>query len=138
MTNAIANLSRPSFSPEFTAWLANADMADLYDAYCEHYKDAHGIKARWIYGTEYSREEFANMFESLGHAIREENKREQEAQDRFTALIASLGLADWAVANGIRTMYDLWDHNLNNEYQTTEPLTKAEQMAAKIGYEGEL
>lgn len=23
------------------------DTAELYDSYCEHYKDAHGIKARW-------------------------------------------------------------------------------------------
>ena len=133
-----SSLHRPNFSPEFTAWLATADEIDLKDAYCESYKEAHGIKARWIYSYTYTREQWADSFYSLGLDIKAENAREQEQQARFAAQIESLGLTAWAAANNIRNMYDLWDHNMNNEYTKDEPLTKAEQMAGKVGYEGEL
>lgn len=113
----LATLARPEFDAGFVNWLATADMEDIECAYAESYKDAHGIKARWIYGRGYSREEFADMFVNLGHDL----KREQERQDAETAAfiqrVADLGLTDWAARNNIKTELDLWEYNYRQEYQ---------------------
>lgn len=104
-----------SFSPEFANWIATADMAELQDAYCDNYKDAHGIKARWVYGRDYTREEFATMFVQLGHEIEAECERDRQRHAEFTARIETLGLTSWAAENGIHTEYDLMDYNMRQE-----------------------
>jgi hypothetical protein len=121
MTDAlIASLARPQFSPEFVQWLATAPIEEIEGAYAENYKDAHGIKARWVYNSGRTREQWANDFVSLGEDIKEENEREAARDAAFMAMVASVGLADWAKANGIRCEMDLWEHNYRREY-TPDP-----------------
>lgn len=117
MSNAdlIATLTRTEFSPEFTEWLATAPMEDIEGAYAENYKDAHGIKARWVYNAGITRDEFANMFVILGHDIQAEEKRQNEADEAFRKRIADLGLTEWAQRNGIHNEYDLMDYNYRTE-----------------------
>lgn len=120
MTDLIASLSRPTFDEGFTLWLATAEMEEIEGAYAENYKEAHGIKARWVYGRGYSREQFADMFVSLGADIKAENERQDAADAAFMAMIASVGLTDWAAENNIRCEMDLWEHNYRREY-TPDP-----------------
>ena len=120
MNDLIAALSRPTFDAGFTNWLATAEMEEIESAYAENYKDAHGIKARWVFGAGYSRVEFADMFVRLGHDIQQEEARRDEEDAAFMAKVASVGLADWAAENGIRCEMDLWEHNYRREY-TPDP-----------------
>jgi hypothetical protein len=103
--------SLKSFSPEFAAYFAAAPMDELLDGYCESYKDAHGIKARWVYNSGMSRDELARAYDRLAGDIKAENERQEAADAAFRNRIAALGLSDWAERNGIRSEYDLWDHN---------------------------
>lgn len=135
MTNSLA---REGFSPEFLAWLTTADMGEIEEAYADNFKCAHGIKARWVYGAGYSREEFANMFVSLGHDIAEEEKREAAAKANFMARIESMGLSDWARDNKIAAEIDLWEHNYAREYQPDPEALPYEEMAGKAGFEAVL
>ncbi len=114
-TDLIAALARPTFSEGFVEWLATAPMEEVEGAYAENYKDAHGIKARWVYNAGISREEFADMFVHLGEDIKAEEDRQEAADKAFRERVASLGLADWAERNGIRNEYDLWEHNYREE-----------------------
>lgn len=111
----IAILSRPTFDAGFTEWLATASMEEIEGSYAECYKDAHGIKARWVYDAGITREAFADMFVTLGHDIKAENDRLEAEQAAFVERIASLGLTEWAERNGIRTEHDLWEHNYREE-----------------------
>lgn len=119
MSNAdlIAKLTRPTFSEGFVEWLATADMEEIEGAYAENYKDAHGIKARWVYNAGISREEFANMFVQLGYDIKAEEERQDAEDAAFLERVASLGLAEWAERNNIRSELDLWEHNYQVEGQ---------------------
>lgn len=115
MTTAAAlAASFPKLSAAMCEWLATGNNDDFADAYCENYKDAHGIKARWVLGREYSREEWASMFNSLEHALDAEFAREEAENAAFAARLASVGLTEWAERNGIRTEYDLMEHNYRN------------------------
>lgn len=132
MTDALllAALARPTFSPEFVQWLATADMEEIEGAYAENYKDAHGIKARWVYNAGYSREEFANMFVSLGHDIDEMEGKVRAEEAAFLARVAAVGLADWAERNNVRCEMDLWDHNYNEHFTVDPEPLPYEDMAA--------
>lgn len=103
------SLARATFDASFVTFLSEAPMEEIEDAYCESYKDAHGIKARWIYGCGYTREEFADMFVSLGEDIKAENAREDMYQESFREKASNLGLTEWLTANGITTTYDLME-----------------------------
>ncbi len=105
----------PSITPEVIANITKAvetdDTADLYDSYCEHHKDAYGIKARWVYGNTYTAQEWVSMFSYLAYATDAACERE-EANDRaFMERIASVGLTDWAKRNNIRSETDLMEYN---------------------------
>lgn len=110
----MTDLARPSFAPDFTNWLATAPMADIEEAYCESYKDAHGIKARWVYGKGYSREHFADSFEILGRDIKAACERQDAEDAAFRERVASLGLTEWCERNNIRTELDLMEYNYQN------------------------
>lgn len=103
-----------SFSPEFANWLATAPLEDLADAYCENYKDAHGIKARWVRADSYDRAGWATAFAQLGADIEAEYQREQAENAALMARLASCGLTDWAERNGIKSQLDLDEYNYNN------------------------
>lgn len=121
LASRIAEVSRPTFSADFAEWLASADMAEIMDAYVESYKEAHGIKARWLYGATISRVEFADMFVSLGHEIVAEREREEAIHLSFRERASLLGLADWLAFNGITTTYDLMDLECRQAWQATDP-----------------
>lgn len=74
----LMTLARPSFSPEFVQWLATAPIRDIEEAYCENYKEAYGIKARWVFDSNRTREQWADDFVQLGNDIRDENERAAE------------------------------------------------------------
>ena len=128
------SISHATFSPEFSAWLETAEMEDIEGAYAENYKDAHGIKARWVYGAGHTREQFADMFVRLGNDIKEEENREAAANARFMALVESLGLTQWAADNGIKTAMDLCEYNYAREYIAEPEALPYEVMAGKKGY----
>lgn len=111
----IASLTRPEFSPEFVQWLATADMEEIEGAYAENFKDAHGIKARWVYNAGITREEFADKFVHLGYDIKAEEERMEAEDEAFRARVASLGLTDWAERNGIKNESDLYMYNYEQE-----------------------
>ena len=72
----LLTLARPSFSPSFVEFLATAEIRDIEEAYCENYKEAYGIKARWVLDSGCTREQWADSFVQLGNDIRAENERE--------------------------------------------------------------
>lgn len=102
----------------FANWLATAELADIVDQYVESYKDAHGIKARWMYGRETTREEMTKLWNQLNIEIEESIKRDEEAQAAFVKRLADCGLTEWAARNNIRTEYDLEDYNYQQQYLT--------------------
>lgn len=115
--------SLKSFSPEFAEYFATAPMEELLDGYCESYKEAHGIKARWIYDSGMTREELARAYDTLAGDIRHECEREEARAAAFMARVADLGLTEWAARNNIRNEYDLWEHNNRDRYSPDpEPL----------------
>lgn len=111
----------PSITPEVIANITNAvnsgDTADLYDSYCDNYKDAHGIKARWVYGNIYTAQEWVSMFSSLAYDVDASIARDEAEAQAFRDRIASLGLTEWAERNNIRDEYDLMDYNYRQEMQ---------------------
>lgn len=118
MTNdLLLTLARPTFSAEVVQWLATADIDEIMDTYVESFKDAHGIKARWLYGSTITREQFADMFVQLGHDIKAEEQRQRDADARFMAHVEGLGLAAWAAERGIRCELDLWEHDYNQLFR---------------------
>lgn len=116
-TDLLAALARPTFSEGFVEWLATAPMEEIEDAYAENFKDAHGIKARWVYNAGITREEFADKFVQLGYDIKDEEDRQEAEDAAFRERVASLGLAEWAERNNIRSELDLWEHNYQVEGQ---------------------
>ena len=109
----------PSITAEAIASITKdveaGNTAELYDNYCEYYKDAHGIKARWVYGNVYTAQEWVQMFSSLAYDVDAACEREEEAQKAFEERVASLGLTEWAKRNNIRTEYDLMEYNYSQE-----------------------
>lgn len=130
--NNVAAIARPEFSPEFANWFATASIGALEEAYAESYKEAHGIKARWVYGSGHTREELADMFVRLGHDIQAERERERQADAAFMARVESLGLTGWAEANGIKSELDLWEYNYAREYTPDPAPLPYEGMAARM------
>lgn len=100
-----------------TTAVNSGDTADLYDSYCEHYKDAHGIKARWVYGNTYTAEQWVSMFSSLAYDVDASIAADEARDAAFRERIASIGLTEWAERNGIRNEYDLMEHNYRQENQ---------------------
>lgn len=120
----------PSITASVIASITQAvecgDTADLYDAYCDNYKDAHGIKARWVYGNTYTADQWVNMFSMLAYDVDESIARDEARDAAFRERIASLGLAEWAERNNIRNEYDLMEYNYqqeNKEWAEREALT---------------
>ena len=111
-----------SITPEVIASITNAvntgDTAELYDSYCEHYKDAHGIKARWVYGNTYTAEQWVSMFSMLAYDVDASIAADEAHDAAFHERIASLGLSEWAERNGIRDHNDLMDYNYRHEYMS--------------------
>lgn len=101
-------------------WIATAPMHEIEDMYCELYKDAHGIKARWIYGMGFTREQFAGMFDTLEREIEDSIARDRADDAAFMAMVDSLGLSDWASRNGIKREMDVWEHNYRTGF-TADP-----------------
>ena len=110
----------PSITEAVIANITNAvnsgDTADLFDSYCEHYKDAHGIKARWVYGNTYTAEQWVSMFSSLAYDVDASIAADEAADKAFRERIASLGLSEWAERNGILTELDLMEYNYRQEW----------------------
>lgn len=130
-----SSLARPTFDASFVSWLETAEMEEIEGAYAENYKDAHGIKARWVYNAGYSREEFANMFVSLGLDLKAENDREEAYHLSFREQAAQLGLGEWLAANGITTTYDLMDLESRLDWQTRDPEPfPYEMLAVRAGW----
>lgn len=104
--------------------IANAvnsgDTADLYDSYCEQYKDAHGIKARWVYGNTYTADQWVRMFSSLSYDVDASIARDEAEAKAFRERIAALGLSEWAERNGIRSEFDLMEYNYRQEWKDRE------------------
>jgi hypothetical protein len=105
----------PSITPEVVANITKAveegDTADLYDSYCDNHKDAHGIKARWVYGRTYTAQEWVNMFSMLAHDVDAAIARDEENDALFRKRMESVGLAEWAERNNIRSETDLIEYN---------------------------
>lgn len=101
-------------------WVMTAPMHEIEDLYCELHKDAHGVKARWIYGMGFTREQFVRMFEQLEADIDAAIEADRAADAAFMAMVDSLGLSDWAARNGIKRELDVWEHNYRTEY-TPDP-----------------
>ena len=98
-------------------WINTGDLEDIRDQYVESFKDAHGIKARWLYGRDMpTREEFVRMFEVLTVDIEESIERDRLADVAFMERVASLGLTAWAAENGIKSEIDLMEYNYRKEY----------------------
>lgn len=114
----------PTITPEVIANITNAvnsgDTADLYDSYCEHYKDAHGIKARWVYGNTYTAQEWVSMFSSLAYDVDASIAADEARDAAFRERVASLGLSEWAERNGIRNEYDLMEYNDRQAWEDRE------------------
>lgn len=107
----------PTLSAEMLVFLSTAPSEDIAEAYCESYKDAHGIKARWMLGAVKTPAEWAASWVQLGHALEAEFAREDAEKAAFKAKIASLGLTEWAERNGIYTEYDLMEHNQRKDWE---------------------
>ena len=111
-----------SITPEVIASITNAvntgDTAELYDSYCEHYKDAHGIKARWVYGNTYTAEQWVSMFSMLAYDVDASIAADEARDAAFRERVASLGLSEWAERNGIRNELDLMEYNYRQEYMS--------------------
>ncbi len=109
-----------SITPEVIASITNAvntgDTAELYDSYCEHYKDAHGIKARWVYGNTYTAEQWVSMFSMLAYDVDASIAADEARDAAFRERITSIGLTEWAERNGIRNEYDLMEYNDRQEW----------------------
>lgn len=99
----------------FRNLIATGDEAELRDMYCDMYKDAHGIKARWVYGNSYSREEWLSMFNHLLYDIDASIEADKAADAAFMARITDLGLAKWAEENNIKSEMDLMEYNYRME-----------------------
>lgn len=98
-------------------WINTGDLEEIRDQYVESFKDAHGIKARWLYGRDMpTREEFVSMFTHLANDIDESIERDRLADVAFMARIDDLGLTAWAAENNIKSQMDLDEHNYQREY----------------------
>lgn len=101
----------PTMSESFINWINTASNEEIAGEYCDAYKEGNGIKARWMLGAVQTKAQWADDFVALGHDIEASIAADEARDAAFLARVASLGLADWAAANGIRTEYDLMEHN---------------------------
>lgn len=107
----------PSLSSAMRNWLMTGSQEDIAEQYCESFKDAHGIKARWMLGAIHTPAEWAQMFVQLSHDIDESIAADKARDEAFLARVASLGLAQWAADNGIKSELDLMEYNHRREYE---------------------
>lgn len=114
----------PSITEAVIANITNAvnsgDAADLFDSYCERFRDAHGIKARWVYGNTYTAEQWVSMFSSLAYDVDASIAADEARDAAFRERVASLGLSEWAERNGIRNEYDLMEYNDRQAWEDRE------------------
>ena len=96
-------------------------LQELMDDYCDLHKSVHGVKARWIYNTDYTEAEMESLLKSLqkeGERIWElEAKQEAIADDAFLAAInkmVELGAGDHKTA--LKWLHDAHDTGGNNTY----------------------
>jgi hypothetical protein len=115
MTDLLTAADYPSLSPAMLDWLMTGDSQEIAEQYCESFKDAHGIKARWMLGAVHTPAEWARMFVQLGHDIDESIEQDKARDAAFLARVESLGLAQWAKDNNIKSELDLWEHNYRKE-----------------------
>lgn len=101
----------PAFIEAINMAVAQDDTADLYDDYCERYKDAHGIKARWVYSNSYTATQWVSMFSMLAYDVDASIQRDDDERRAFAERIASVGLTEWAIRNNIFSESDLYEHN---------------------------
>jgi hypothetical protein len=95
----------------FRNLIANGDEAELRDMYCDMHKDAYGVKGRFVYSKDYTREEWLSMFNCLLFAIDESIEADRLADEAFMHRIDGLGLKEWAERNGIKSELDLTEYN---------------------------
>ncbi len=113
----------PSITADYIAFITAAvegndrdgDLGDLYDSYCEYYKDAHGIKARWVYGNSYTADQWVFMFSSLAYDVDDSIARDEAEAKAFRDRLASVGLTEWAARNNIKDELDLMEFNYQQE-----------------------
>lgn len=75
-------MTHESFSPEFAQWLATAPMDDLYQEMSDFYKEAFGIRNRWMSGC--SREDVARTFVYVGQELkRQAQEPAEDFEDHF-------------------------------------------------------
>ena len=121
MNNEILTADQfPHLSGAMMDFLMYGEQVEIAEAYCESFKDAHGIKARWMLGAVNTPAEWAQMFTQLSHDIEDSINRDKAQDAKFMAMVDSLGLTGWAKDNGIRCEMDLWDHNYRHEF-TADP-----------------
>ena len=96
-------------------------LQELMDDYCDLHKSVHGVKARWIYGTDYTEAEMEFLLESLqkeGERVwAEEAKQEAIADAAFLAAInkmVELGAGDQKTA--LKWLHDAHDTGGDNDY----------------------
>jgi hypothetical protein len=96
-------------------------LQELQDDYCDLHKSVHGVKARWIYNTDYTESEMESLLKSLqkeGERIWElEAKQEAIADDAFLAAInkmVELGAGDHKTA--LKWLHDAHDTGGDNRY----------------------
>ena len=96
-------------------------LQELMDDYCDLHKSVHGVKARWIYNTDYTEAEMEFLLESLqkeGERVwAEEAKQEANADAAFVAAInkmVELGAGDHKTA--LKWLHDAHDTGGDNRY----------------------
>jgi hypothetical protein len=128
MTDLLLTLARPSFTTGMLNWLATAPMDEIESEYSDNFKGAHGFRPRWVHGADFSREWFADAFESLAADYMAVEAREQAENEALAAHLASLGLTSYAAEKGIRTQFDVLELNYATEYTPDPPALPYEDM----------
>lgn len=118
--------------------LSLSRIEELKVAYCDSYKDVHGIKARWVFGQDLTEEQLLKMLSQLEKewlvvSEREKQREKQaskEAMERIQLLI-NCGAKDVAMA--IRWLHEahgtggdnsFLDYELGTEYGFVNNLLK--------------
>lgn len=106
-----------TYANNLTNWLATVSMDEFLDIYSERYRDAYGIRARWVYGRTYTREEMADMWNRLDLEIEASNARDKAEDEAFRQRMADCGLSGWAERNNINNDRDLEEYNYSKQFE---------------------
>lgn len=73
----------------YRTWEQLSELEQLECTYCEMYKDAHGIKARWYKAesVEQARRDIENLSREVERTIAREAEEQQQAAVRFEKLV---------------------------------------------------